>query len=235
MHFWQNSKSFYAVLYISPKNEWLDIMAVAAEAPNHSPEPSAVNAASSATRSAQQVGGGSRQGRWVTSCAVMIRAYLEKRKVRKAVGRLVRPETVDALLRNDGIGRQPFTAARIEFILVFVAGKTPEEVSERVGRVTEIVMSHDGSVHDIIGALVVVAFGTSQHSSPVAGKRAALVEHLNRELSSHLKIVHGAADGHYGLVGGGVRISYSFVLPRFDAMLGRLSQLEFGQIDEFVT
>lgn len=62
MHFWQNSESFYAILYISPKNEWLDIMAVAAEAPNHSPEPSAVNAACSATRSEQKVGGGSRQG-----------------------------------------------------------------------------------------------------------------------------------------------------------------------------
>ena len=138
-------------------------------------------------------------------------------------------------MRGDGIERQPFTAARIEFVLVFVAGKTPEEVSERVGRVTEIAMSHDGSVHDIIGALIVVAFGTVQHGSPIAGKRAALVEHLSRELLSHLKIVHGASDGHYGLVGSEVRVSYSFILPRFDAMLGRLSQLEFGQIEEFVT
>ena len=173
-------------------------------------------------------------GSLAASSAVMIRSYLEKRRVRKVFERFVRPEVVEAILSGDGIKRQPFTAARIEFVLVFVDGKTPEEISERVGRVTEIAMSHDGTVHDIIGALVVVAFGTIQHSSSVAGRRAALVEQLRRELSSHLKIVRGAADGHYGLVGSGVRVSYSFVLPRFDTMLGRLSQIEFGQIEEFV-
>ena len=33
-HFWQNSVSLYAILYFSPKNDWLDIMAVTAPAPN---------------------------------------------------------------------------------------------------------------------------------------------------------------------------------------------------------
>jgi hypothetical protein len=33
-HFWQDSKSRYAVLYISPKNDWLDIMVVSGEAPH---------------------------------------------------------------------------------------------------------------------------------------------------------------------------------------------------------
>lgn len=28
-------KSLYAILYISPKNEWFDTMVVAAEPPNH--------------------------------------------------------------------------------------------------------------------------------------------------------------------------------------------------------
>ena len=165
----------------------------------------------------------------------MIREYLAQRKAKRVLGKYVTPEALEAILSGGGSERQPFAAARIEFVLVFVDGKTPQEISKRVGRVTEIAMSHDGNVHDIIGALVVVAFGTVQHSSPVAGKRAALVEHLSRELLSYLKIVHGAADGHFGLVGSGVRVSYSFILPRFDAMLGRLSQLEFGQIEEFVT
>jgi hypothetical protein len=163
----------------------------------------------------------------------MIRSYLQKRRIRKVLGRYVRPETVDALLRGEGIERQPFTAARIEFVLVFVDGNTPEEISERVGRVSEIAMSHNGTVHDIIGALVVVAFGTHPVSPPTAGERAALVEHLSQELSRFAKIVHGAADGHFGLVGSGKRIAYSFILPRFDAILGRLSQIEFGQIEEF--
>ena len=163
----------------------------------------------------------------------MIRSFFEKRRVGKVLGRYVRPEAVEATLNGDGIERQPFTAARIEFVLVFVDGKRPEEISERVGRVSEIAMSHNGTVHDIIGALIVVAFGTHPAGSPAAGKRAALVEHLSRDLASHLKIVHGAADGHFGLVGSGKRVSYSFILPRFDATLGKLSQLEFGQIEEF--
>jgi hypothetical protein len=57
--------------------------------------------------------------------------------------------------------------------------------------------------------------------------------YARNELSSHLKIVHGAADGYYGLFGSGVRISHSFMLPGFDAMLGRLSRLAFGQIEEY--
>ena len=162
----------------------------------------------------------------------MIRSFFEKRRVRIVLGRFVRPEAVEAILNGDGIEGQTFTAARIEFVLVFVNGEKPEEISERVVRVSEIAMSHDGTVHDIIGALIVVAFGTHPASSPAAGKRAALVEQLSRELASHLKIVHGAADGHFGLVGGGKRMSYSFILPRFDATLGKLSQLEFGQIEE---
>ena len=34
-HFWRDSESQYAVLYISPKNEWFDIMVLRGEAPNH--------------------------------------------------------------------------------------------------------------------------------------------------------------------------------------------------------
>ena len=32
-HFWKDSKSHYAILHISPKNDWFDIMAVQGEAP----------------------------------------------------------------------------------------------------------------------------------------------------------------------------------------------------------
>lgn len=38
-HFWQDSASLYAVLYFSPRNEWLDVMVVAAPPPNKTPGP----------------------------------------------------------------------------------------------------------------------------------------------------------------------------------------------------
>lgn len=161
----------------------------------------------------------------------MIREYFEKRRTRRILGRYLSRDKVEAVLRGDPLDRR-FTPAHIEFVLAFVYGETPEEVSDAVGKVTEIAIAHHAVVHDIVGALVVVAFGAGA-GGPIAGDRASLVEHLGRALSNRVKLLHGAAEGHHGLVGSGARIAYSLVLPRFDAMLGRLSRLEFGQTEEF--
>ena len=54
------------------------------------------------------------------------------------------------------------------------------------------------------------------------------------QLADAIKIVHGAADGHYGLFGSETQIlSYSFLVPQFDRVLGALSRLDFGQSEEF--
>jgi hypothetical protein len=164
----------------------------------------------------------------------MIREYLAQRKTRKVLGKYVAPDALKAILRDDGEKPPAFTAARIDYVLVFVRGNTPEDISQRIGRVAEVAMSHDGFVNDMVCELVVITFGTFPASSSTVGKRAALVDQLGGELSSHLKIIHGAADGHYGLIGSARRKAYSFLLPHFDAILGRLSRLEFGQIEEFV-
>jgi hypothetical protein len=39
MHFWEDSKSLYAIFYLSPKNDWFHIMVVAGEAPNQPAAP----------------------------------------------------------------------------------------------------------------------------------------------------------------------------------------------------
>jgi hypothetical protein len=158
---------------------------------------------------------------------------MEKDRIKKILERYVRPEAVEAIMPDDGNKPPVLTAGRIEFVLVYVTGSTPEEVSARVGKVAEIAAAHGGTAHGLIGALVVVAYDTLPHRSPSAGKRAALVGELTRDMSGLLKIVHGAADGHYGIIGSGARLSYSFILPKFDAMLGRLGQMDFGQIEVF--
>src|ERR1017187_221162 len=119
----------------------------------------------------------------------MIRTFLEKRKARKVLGKYVGTDAAESVLRGDDIERQPLKPARIEFVLVFVAGDTPEEISARVGRVAEIATSHDGVVHDMIGQLVVVAFGTLRGASSQPGSRPALVV-------ESCENCHGAADGH---------------------------------------
>jgi|ERR1051325_7418880 hypothetical protein len=42
LHSWgRNSTSHYAILYVSPKNDWFDIMIIAAPAPNQAMQPTA--------------------------------------------------------------------------------------------------------------------------------------------------------------------------------------------------
>ena len=162
----------------------------------------------------------------------MIRTFLEKRRVKRAFEKLVAPETVESLLR-DGAQAEPLKHGRIDYVLAFVRGESPAQVSERIARVADIAVTHGATVHDLVGALVIVAFGTHPASSPESGSRSSLVQALREQLAGDVKIVHGAADGHYGLFGSQTRMSYTFLVPEFDSILGALSRLQFGQTEEF--
>jgi hypothetical protein len=162
----------------------------------------------------------------------MIRAFLERRRVRRIFGKVVDPSTVESLLR-DGVERQPLKQGRIEFVLAFVRGDSPSRVSERMARVADLAVTHGATVYDLVGGLVIVAFGTHPASSTESGSRSSLVHALREQLVGDIKIVHGAADGHHGLFGNERRLSYTFLVPEFDAILGVLSRLEFGGTEEF--
>ena len=161
----------------------------------------------------------------------MIRSFLERRRARRILGKIVNPETVESLLRDD-LQRQPLKHGRIEFVLAFVRGETPDQISDRVGAAADLAAEHGATVYDLIGPLVIAAFGTHPAASPQPGSRSSLVAALHERLAGDIKIVHGAADGHYGLVGSERRTSYSFLVPQFDVILGTLSRLPFGQIEE---
>ena len=161
----------------------------------------------------------------------MIHEFPEKRRVRKAFERLVDPETVETLLRVGGV--QPsIKQGRIEFVLAFVRGESPSQIAERMASVADIAVENGAVVYDLVGGLVVVAFGTHPAASSQSGSRASLVQALREQLAGDIKIVHGAADGHYGLFGSEKCMSYTFLVPKFDVILGTLSGLEFGQIEE---
>jgi hypothetical protein len=162
----------------------------------------------------------------------MIHEFLEKRRVRKTFEKLVDTKTVEALLR-DGGERQPIKDGRIEFVLAFVRGESPSQISERMARVADLAVEHGAVVYDLVGGLVIVAFGTHPASPPQSGGRASLVQALRDMLAGDVKVVHGAADGHHGLFGSDTRLSYTFVVPHFDAILGALSRLQFGESEEF--
>jgi hypothetical protein len=162
----------------------------------------------------------------------MIHEFLERRKVKKAFEKVVHPETIKSLL-TDGPQPRQLKQARIDYVLAFVRGESPAQVSERIAQVADLAVSHGALVHDLVGALVIVAFGTHPAASPESGSRSSLVQTLRQQLVSDIKIVHGAADGHYGLFGGETRMSYTFLVPHFDHILGTLSRLQFGESEEF--
>jgi hypothetical protein len=163
----------------------------------------------------------------------MIRKFIERQKIKRAFKKLVAPEELERILR-DGFQPLSYRHGRIAFIVAFVRGESPEDVSKRISRVTDIANTHGAMFHHIIGALVIVAFGTHPNptSLPKRGNRPLLVQSLQQELTRDIKIVHGATDGHCGLFGENP-CSYTFLVPQFDQVLGKLSRLEFGGAAEF--
>jgi hypothetical protein len=80
-------------------------------------------------------------------------------------------------------------------------------------------------------ALPDLEVGTFRSTQP-SGSRQQLVSHLRQQFGTDIKIVHGAAGGHFGNFGNDRRISYTFTFPRFDTALTTLGNLEFGQTKE---
>lgn len=163
----------------------------------------------------------------------MIRKFIEKRRVKRAFEKLISPEIVEELLR-DKPDLSQYQHGRIELIANFVCGEDPVDVSKRISRVTDIAIAHGAMNHGIIGALVIVAFGTHPTSTPTPGSRLLLVQSLQQEFPHEIKIVHGVVDGHFGLFGGENLVAYTFLVPQFDQVLGKLSRLKFGEVAEFL-
>jgi hypothetical protein len=161
----------------------------------------------------------------------MIRTFLQRRKIRQIFGKLVDLKSFDVLSKD--LTSRPIKSGRIEFVLAFVRGESPDQISERVARVADLAATHGAMVYDIVSALVVIAFGTHPTSSPATDNRSALVHAMHEQLGADIKILHGATDGHYGLFGGECRLSYTFLVPHFDRMLAALGRLQFGETKEY--
>lgn len=154
----------------------------------------------------------------------------ERRRVKREFEALVEPKTLETLLNGETL---PLKRGRIDFILAFVSGTEPEQVSERIAKVAELAVQHGATIHHLVGALAVLAFGTQAASSPAPGSRESLVATLRQRLGGDIKIVHGTGDGYYGLLGAYTAATFTFLVPQFDRVLGVLSQLGLGGIEEF--
>ena len=119
---------------------------------------------------------------------------------------------------------------RIEFILVAVAESNAETL---IADIFDLTLKHDAEV-DLMGSLVVITYGTAGTESFPKGRRFTLMEALRQKFGAQIQIVHGAGIGHSGYVGGQSGGRFSFILPGLDEAKGRVQNLEFGEVQEFV-
>ncbi len=165
------------------------------------------------------------------SLARMFGSPFQRRKVERTLAKYLSPQASSSLLDGLPDGRS-ITPGHIELILAFVRGDTPMQIGERMGQVADIGVEHGAIAHDLVSSLVVLAHGTHPAPSERQFSRTALVNSLRHTFGSNIKIVHGAASGHYGNFGSDTRFSFTFSIPHFDEALATLGRLEFGQTEE---
>jgi hypothetical protein len=155
----------------------------------------------------------------------MIRWFLERRRAIRVFKQILTPQ-----LRGDTTV-EPHRHGRIGFVLAFVQGRTASEVSERMGRVADVATKYRATFFQSVSGLMILGFGT--HADSLIDSQPLLVEALRTELTNNIKIVHGVGEADYGLFGNNTWPSFTFLLPQFDAILGVLARLPFGEAEEF--
>lgn len=162
----------------------------------------------------------------------MLTEYFSKLKLRKQLSKVVSEDAVEAILEGRHLDTPKIQSGRIEFVLVLVRADGPEQLSERIGHVANTGMEHHAVVHSLVGPMVVLAFGTHNAVKHSPTSRSGLVSQMQQRFGSDIKIIHGAAEGHFGLFGSEKFLNYTFTFPQFDTALAILGRLQFGRTEE---
>jgi len=160
--------------------------------------------------------------------------FFGTRKLSRRLSKYLNPKGVQDLINGRALNPPRILSGPIEFVFVFVRADNPQQLSARLGLVADEGIEHGAVVHDLVGPMVVMAFGTLADAKHSPGSRANLVARLQQRFGGDAKIVHGAADGHFGNFGSEKRCGYTFTFPHFDAALAALSRLEFGGTEELL-
>ena len=164
----------------------------------------------------------------------MFKEFFERRHIKKVFQRLVSPEVVDELLaaeKSTGLNLDEFKGGVVESVLVMAGGAAPGEINAKVGAVCDIGREYNAMHWSIVGPLVVL--GNCPFPNQPTFDRLKFVEELRRKLGGAIKIVHGSAPGHWGLLGSsnGIVI-YSFLVSNFSTILGSFGELKDGEVRE---
>jgi hypothetical protein len=156
-----------------------------------------------------------------------------KRKQIRQLSKYLSPDLVKAVAKGAlPLASPKIQSGRIEFVFVLVRADSPQQLEAHIGLVEDAGHKHDAVVHSVVGPMVVMAFGTLKSAQHSATSRTKLVSYMQEQFGSQVRIVHGAADGHFGNFGGDRSIHYTFTFPSFGAALAALGRLEFEQTEE---
>jgi len=158
--------------------------------------------------------------------------FFAKRKLIKELSAYLDPQAVQDLFDGRTPDALQIRSGRIEFVFLFVRADSPQQLGDRIGLVADTGMEHNAVVHNVVGPMVVIAFGTLRAEEYSPTSRTELVSRLRERFGKDIKIVHGAADGHFGPFGSKNYLAFTFTFPQFDTALATLGRLEFGQTEE---
>ena len=162
----------------------------------------------------------------------VLRQFFARRATRKAFSNILKPGVTDKILSESDFYKRGFQEAQIDFVCASVRGETPEIISERMGLVSDLAVQQGGIVYDLISGIVIIAYVLVEHESDPGQRRANLCNSARSQLATNVKMVHGTALGHHGLLGNSPRMSFSFIVPGFLDALAKLAALPYGETCE---
>lgn len=130
---------------------------------------------------------------------------------------------------NRGTTSGPFRPVHVQYMVVAVTGDAPEQVAERIALVVDLAMMHDAYIDTLFSSIVVLAYGIFPKRQQPGHDIAGLTVALHEALGPHVKAIYGETDGHFGLIGGQNRVAYSFIVPDFTSVFGKLAAIPFGE------
>lgn len=161
----------------------------------------------------------------------MLKAFLQRRRIKKAMERYVSPDIVRKLLDGTLAESAPNHVERtIEFAFVAISASDAQNYSECAGAVADIALQHQGVVQSVI-PVVIVTFG-SIFEAP-SGSRVHFISKVQSQFPDSAAILHGSIVASVGNFGGN-RMTFGFWWPYAVEALRQLALLSPGEAREFV-
>jgi hypothetical protein len=118
---------------------------------------------------------------------------------------------------------------KIHYVLVHVRDEETKDIPDLIGKITDALIAHEGTIATICSSILVCTFGFPFQfgvgDRPTCNRAASDVLKIE---PTRIRVLYGAAEGLYGNIGGDRRLAFSPVIPHFGERLLDLLGLEFG-------